>query len=110
MKPFYFALPLACLLTVGCASHPNYYVAAPPPPPAAYGVPPLVERAQQEGFRIGSQEGARDAYNGSGHHPQHSRAFHDTPGYDPAMGPYGAYRDAFRNSFVQGYDRSYYRR
>ncbi len=115
MKPCHVALPLvaaACLLIAGCASHPNYYVASPPPPPpGAYNsVPPLIARAQHEGFRMGAETGARDLYNGLGHHPQHSRAFHDTPGYDPALGPYNPYRDAFRNSFVQGYDQAFYRR
>ena len=113
MKSRLSALPLAalaCLFTAGCASHPAYYVAAPPPPPPGYAVPPMVAQAQREGFRMGSSDGARDAYNGVGHHPKHARAFHDTPGYDPAMGPYNVYRDTFRQSFIQGYDQAYYRR
>ena len=103
------ALPLvfiSCLFVVGCAQHP-YYVAA----PAAYAsAPPLIERADHEGFRSGSEDGARDAYNGFGHHPERDRRFHDTPGYDPALGPYGPYRDAFRRAYVRGYDQSFYRR
>jgi hypothetical protein len=112
MKPFRLAaLPLlaaATLFSAGCAQHPYYAVA---PPPAAYqSVPPLIERADHEGFRAGSEDGARDLYNGFGHHPQHDRKFHDTPGYDPALGPYGPYRDAFRRSYLRGYDQSFYRR
>ena len=112
MKTFRLvALPLitaAILFSTGCAQHP-YYAAV--PPPAAYqGAPPLIERAEHDGFRAGSQDGARDLYNGFGHHPQHDRNFHDTPGYDPALGPYGPYRDAFRRSYLRGYDQSFYRR
>jgi hypothetical protein len=94
----------ACLFATGCASHPYYAVA-----PAQYA-PPLVERAEHEGFRFGSEAGSRDLYNGFGHHPERGRTFHDTPGYDPAMGPYGPYRDAFRRAYVQGYDQAFYRR
>ncbi|MGD0445712.1 MAG: hypothetical protein ABSA39_17395 [Edaphobacter sp.] len=100
-------LTAACLFTAGCASHP-YYAVAPAPPP--YSVPPLIARADNEGFRVGSQAGSRDAYNGYGHHPQRDRAYHDTPGYDPALGPYGPYRDAFRTAYLRGYDQSFYRR
>jgi hypothetical protein len=102
---------LVSLFTTGCASR-TYYAAAPPPPPynSYQSVPPLISRAEHEGFRLGSQAGARDAYNGFGHHPQRDRNFHDTPGYVPAMGPYNAYRDAFRRSYLHGYDDSYYRR
>src|ERR1700685_1702456 len=107
------ALPivLTSLFMTGCASR-TYYAAAPPPPPynGYQSAPPLIARAEQEGFRIGSVDGARDAYNRFGHHPQHDPNFHDTPGYDPAMGPYGPYRDAFRKSYLRGYDESYYRR
>jgi hypothetical protein len=52
----------------------------------------------------------RDAYHGFGYQPRRDRAFHDTPGYDPGLGPYGAYRDAFRSAYLQGYDRGFYRR
>jgi hypothetical protein len=109
MKISRLALPLAaavCFLTLGCASHPYY---APPPPPGYNGVPPLIERAQHEGFRAGSEDGARDSYNG-GYHPQHDRKFHNTPGYDPALGPLGPYRDAFRQAYLSGYDKGFYRR
>jgi len=107
---FFFAVPL--LLSAGCASHHYYaYAPPPPPPPPAYAsVPPLIERANHEGFRIGSDAGVRDAYHGFGYQPRRDRAFHDTPGYDPGLGPYGAYRDAFRSAYLQGYDRGFYRR
>jgi hypothetical protein len=112
MKPFRLAaisvLTAATLFAAGCAQHPYYAVA---PAPAPYNsVPPLIARADHEGFRAGSEDGARDLYNGFGHHPQHDRSYHDTPGYDPGLGPYGPYRDAFRRSYLRGYDQSFYRR
>ena len=113
MKPFRLAaislLTAATLFTAGCAQHP-YYAATPPPAAYYQSAPPLVERAEREGFRAGSEDGARDLYNGFGHHPQHDHSYHDTPGYDPALGPYGPYRDAFRRSYLRGYDQSFYRR
>jgi hypothetical protein len=100
----------ASLFATGCAQHP-YYVAGPPPPPQAYNsVPPLIARADHEGFRAGSEDGARDAYSGFGHHPERDRKFHDAPGYDPALGPFGPYRDSFRHAYVRGYDQAFYRR
>jgi len=112
MKLFPVALPLitsACLFLAGCTPH-TYYVAGPPPPPPYNSVPPLIARADHEGFRTGSEDGARDAYNGLGHHPQRDRKFHDTPGYEPALGPYGPYRDAFHRAYIRGYDQAFYRR
>lgn len=112
MKLSRFALPLVAagvLFTAGCAPQPHYYAAAPPPPPA-YGAPPMIAQAQQEGFRAGREDGARDAYNRYGYHPKHDRKFRDTPGYDPAMGPFGPYRDAFRSAYLNGYDRGFYNR
>jgi hypothetical protein len=100
---------LACLFTAGCAAHPNYYVPAPQAPPYN-SVPPLIARADHEGFRAGSEDGARDAYNGFGHHPERDRKYHEAPGYDPALGPFGPYRDAFRSAYVRGYDQGFYRR
>ena len=95
----------AALLMAGCAPH--YYAYGPPPPP---GVPSLIERADHEGFRAGRDDGARDAYNRTGYHPQRDRKFHNTPGYDPVLGPYAPYRDSFRRSYLQGYDQGFYRR
>jgi hypothetical protein len=95
----------ACLFATGCASHP--YAVAPAPYASA---PPLIERAEHQGFRAGSENGSRDLYNNFGHHPERDRSFHDTPGYDPAMGPYAPYRDAFRRAYVRGYDQAFYRR
>ncbi|WP_260737920.1 hypothetical protein [Tunturiibacter lichenicola] len=113
MKLSGFALPLiaaTCIFTAGCASHTAYYAPPPPPPPVGYNsVPPLIARADHEGFRAGSEDGARDAYNGFGYHPQHDRKFHTTPGYDAALGPYQPYRDAFRQSYLRGYDQGFHR-
>ena len=113
MKLSYLALPVAaaaCLFTAGCASHTAYYAPAPPPPPPGYNsVPPLIARADHEGFRAGTEDGARDLYNGFGYHPQHDRKFHSTPGYDAALGPYEPYRDAFRRAYLRGYDQGFRR-
>ena len=84
-----FALPaalFATLLVTGCAAH-NYNYAVPPPPPG-YPVPALIERADNEGFRMGSSDGSRDAYNGRGYRPKSDRKFKEAPGYDPALGPH----------------------
>ena len=89
--------------------HP-YYAVAPRTRRPTTAFLPLIARADHEGFRAGSEDGARDLYNSFGHHPQHDRKFRDTPGYDPALGPYGPYRDAFRRSYLRGYDQSFYRR
>jgi hypothetical protein len=96
-------------LTAGCAHRTYTYAYAPPPPPA-YSVPPLIERANHEGFRFGMADASRDAYRGFGYQPKRSPAFRDTPGYDPALGPYGPYRDAFRTAYLRGYDQGFPRR
>jgi hypothetical protein len=106
-SPLLLAVPL--ILLAGCSSH-HYYAYAPQPVYAYNSAPPLLEQARHEGFRIGSDIGARDSYRGYGYQPKHDRAYHDTPGYDPALGPYGPYRDAFRQAYLSGYDRGYYRR
>jgi hypothetical protein len=98
----------ATLLVTGCG--PRTYYGPPPPPPPGYAVPPLIAQAERDGFRMGNEDGARDAYQGRGYHPRGDRNFKVTPGYDPAMGPYPPYRDRFRNSYLRGYDRGYYRR
>jgi hypothetical protein len=98
----------ATLLVTGCAQH-NY--AGPPPPPPLYGgVPPLIQRADHDGFRMGVDDGARDAYNSRGYRPKTDRKFHDTPGYDPVLGPYQPYRDRFRQAYLRGYYQGYNRR
>ena len=112
MKLSRLAFPIitaATLFAAGCASHPYYYAQGPPPPPYA-SVPPLIARADHEGFRAGAQDGARDAYSGFGYQPRRDRKYHDTPGYDAALGPFGPYRDAFRSAYLRGYDQSFYHR
>jgi hypothetical protein len=96
---------IATLLVTGCAAH-NYNYVAPPPPPG-YAVPPLIQQADNEGFRMGSSDGARDAYNGRGYHPKGDRKFKETPGYNPQLGPYQPYRDNFREAYLRGYNRGY---
>jgi len=104
------SLTTALLLFSGCADQQPRYAYRPPPPPPPYNnVPPLIERAEHEGFRTGIDDGARDAYNRWGYQPKHDRNFHDTPGYDPQMGPYNPYRDAFRSAYLRGYDKGFYR-
>jgi hypothetical protein len=94
--------------TAGCGPH---YYAAPPPPPPAYGGPAaLIDRADHAGYRAGFDDGARDASSGFGYHPQHDRKFHDTVGYDPALGPFGPYRDYFRRAYLRGYGEAFNRR
>ena len=100
------ACSLALLGSVGC--HHTYYPPPPPPPPA--GPPPIVQFADRNGFETGRSDGAREAGAGYPFAPRRSRAYHDTPGYDPSMGPFNVYRDAFRNAYLRGYDRGYYRR
>jgi len=110
-RPLRFALPLfaICLLTAGCATH-TYGGPPPPPPPPYSGVPALVRSAEHQGFRAGLEDGARDADNRRGYHPKRDRNFHDTPGYNPSLGPYGPWRNYFRNAYLRGYDQGFYHR
>lgn len=106
-RPARLVLPLiaaACLLATGCATH-RY---AGPPPPYG-GAPALIQSAEQQGFRAGADDGARDAYHRLGYHPKRDRKFHDTPGYNPSFGPYGPYRNHFRNAYLRGYDQGFHR-
>ena len=94
-------LPLAgsaCLMMAGCAQR----AYAPPPPPPVYANP-LIQQADDRGFRAGLNDGARDASNGTGYHPRRDRKYAETPGYDPGLGPYPPYRDAFRRAYLRGY-------
>ena len=100
---------VAALAVTGCASHP-YYAAPPPPPPQAYQQrPPLIDLADRNGFQSGNADGARDAYDGRRFNPQHTRAFRNTPGYDPNLGPFEPYRRAFRDAYLRGYDAGFRR-
>ena len=102
-------VPFASVLfSTGCARRVAYY-APPPPPPAYQEIPPLVQLAQREGFRLGNDDGARDAYYRSGYHPKSDPGFRETPGYDPRLGPFPPYREAFRAAYLNGYDRSFRR-
>lgn len=102
-------LTAAILTTAGCSQR-RYYAPPPPPPPPVQVVPPLVQEAEHNGFRMGMDAGSRDGYNGSGYHPKRDGAFRSTPGYDPRLGPVGPYQNAFRNAFLRGYDKGFYRR
>ena len=95
-----------CLATAGCERH--YYM--PPPPPPAYAPgPALAEQAQHNGFRVGENDGARDAVNGWGYRPTAERNYAETPGYDPQFGPLGPYQQFFRRAYLRGYDRGFHR-
>ena len=54
--------------------------------------------------------GLRDSNYGLRFSPRRTPAYRDTPGYDPQLGPFGAYRNAFRGAYLRGYDWGYYRR
>jgi hypothetical protein len=92
----------------GCAHHTTYVAVAPPPPGYREQAPPMVQVADRNGFQAGVDAGSHDAMSGRGYQPRHSRAFHDTPGYDPALGPLPVYRSAFRNSYMRGYDQGFH--
>ncbi len=110
MKRLPPVLTAACslLLIAGTGCRPAY--APPPPPPPPLQPPPLVQLAERNGFETGRSDGARDANAGAPFIARRTRAYHDTPGYDPQLGPFPVYRDAFRNAYLRGYDRGYYRR
>jgi hypothetical protein len=91
-------------VALGCAR--TYYPPPPPPPPIAQG-PSIVQLAERNGFTTGRSDGARDAESGIPYHARRTRAFHDTPGFDPQLGPFPVYRDAFRNAYLRGYRRGY---
>jgi hypothetical protein len=73
-------------------------------------VPPLIQLADRNGFETGRTDGAREAYAGYPHEPRRTRAYRETPGYDANLGPLGAYRNAFRDAYLRGYDAGFYRR
>ena len=100
-------IAMTFLPVTGCARN---YAGPPPPPPSYRGVPALIQSAEHQGFRAGSEDGTRDAYNRRGYHPKRDRKFRDTPGYNPSLGPFGAYRNQFRNAYLRGYDSGFYRR
>lgn len=85
-------LVATALLSTGCAQC-TYYAAPPPPPPQTSL---LIDSAEHNGFRAGMEDGARDSYNGFG--------------YDPQFGPLGPYQSYFRNAYLRGYDKGFYRR
>jgi hypothetical protein len=100
-RPLLFLLSAAGLCFTGCYSE---QVSAPAPPPAPYygaQLPPLVQLADNNGFRAGSDDGARDAY-------YHAGYYRDAPGYDYRLGPIPPYVDAFRRAYLRGYDRAFY--
>lgn len=94
-------------VSLGCAH--RYYPPPPPPPPPVAQGPSIVQLAEHNGFAMGRNDGARDAERGIPFHARRTRAFHDTPGYDPQLGPFHVYRDAFRDAYLRGYQRGYSR-
>ncbi len=110
MKRLPIALTAACslLLIAGTGCRPAY--APPPPPPPPMQQPPLVQVAERNGFETGRRDGEHAASAGAPFAARRTRAYHDTPGYDPNLGPLPVYRDAFRNAYLRGYDRGFYHR
>jgi hypothetical protein len=94
------------LAGVGCAHH----YPPPPPPPPPTQPPALIQTADHNGFETGRADGDRDSSQGLPFRARATRAYHDTPGYDPQLGPFGPYSNAFRNAYLRGYDRGYYHR
>jgi hypothetical protein len=106
--PIFLTAACSLLLLAGTGCHPAY--GPPPPPPPPVGPSPLVQMADRNGFETGRSDGARAAESGAPFRARATRAYHDTPGYDPQLGPFPVYRDAFRNAYLRGYDRGYYHR
>ncbi len=100
------AVAAACVFATGCAQR----VYGPPPPPPPYSGNALLVEADHRGTRAGYDDGARDAANGFGYHPRHDRKYAETPGYDPALGPFPPYRDTFRSAYLRGYSNGFYHR
>lgn len=69
----------------------------------------MVQLAERNGFDTGRADGERDVMNGMPSAPLRTRAYHDTPGFQPGMGPYPVYRDAFRHAYLRGYEHGYRR-
>ncbi len=108
-RPSYL-LPITLTLIFASVGCDHDYPPPPPPPPPIVQISPLVQLAERNGFAIGRNEGARDAINGVPFQARRTRSYHDTPGYDPNVGPFPVYRNVFRNAYLRGYDRGYYRR
>ena len=102
------AASFAMLSGFGCA---NRYASAPPPPPPSgpvYNqVPPNIQLADQNGFRDGERDGARDAYEGRPYRARSTRAYFDTPGFDGNLGPFPPYQNSFRLAYLRGYDKGF---
>jgi len=94
------------VVALGCAPA---YVAPPPPPPPMAQAPPLIQLAERNGFEIGRVDGARAVESGNPYAARSTRAYFDTPGYDPNLGPFPEYQNAFRLAYLRGYDRGYRR-
>jgi hypothetical protein len=108
-KQILFATTSSLLLATGLGCAHNYPPPPPPPPPIAQA-PPIIQLAEHNGFEMGRSEGAGAAANGFPFAPRRTRAYHDTPGYDSQLGPFGPYQNAFRNAYLRGYDKGFYRR
>ena len=99
------AVSIIALTSAGCA---NRYAAAPPPPPPAYNqAPTIIQLAEQNGFRAGETDGARDAYDARPYRARSTRAYFDTPGYDGNLGPFPPYQNAYRLAYLRGYDKGF---
>lgn len=66
--------------------------------------------AQERGYQDGVQTGANDANRRQSYDPQRSHFFKNaTYGYERSYGNKEAYKQAYRDAFVRGYDESFRR-
>ncbi len=102
------AMIAAAISLAGC-SHPILPY-SPPPPPSNAPVPPLVEMAENNGFKAGMEDGAHDARAMASYAPRSNTRFRKAPGYDPDYGPHGPYVQYFRGAYLRGYEKGFYHR
>lgn len=106
-------LPGSMVLLAGCGGDEYYRAAAPPPPPAVYGgyyqQPALARTAEENGFRDGLADGARDRDTGHSFRPGSNDKYEDCPGYYGELGSRDAYKRYYRDAYRHGYNRGYSR-
>ena len=66
--------------------------------------------ARNQGYQAGLSAGSSDAQQGRKFNPQKSRAFkNDTVGYNSSHRNRGAYKQAYRDGFIRGYQEGFQR-
>ena len=66
--------------------------------------------AQENGFREGRNDGAKDRATGHSFRPTQDDNYKNAPGYSSSMGDRKQYKDAYRQAYQQGYQQGYNRR